>query len=234
MPKNPEVDSPDVRARLDEALRLVPLVAESLRALFNMRVSLDDLSSYGNEGALVAARGFNPDEGTSFAHWARMKIRGAILDGLRASSTLSRRMHERLRAIEAAAAAHEGALLDSPRSTPASSATADALLSDRLAAMATAYAAGTLLCRDQGTLEAIEDPGATPEEELARAELKAAVRAAIAERPEHERLLLERYYYEGASLAVAAGGLSRGWASRLHAHAIEGVLRSLRRAKVVR
>jgi RNA polymerase sigma factor for flagellar operon FliA len=100
--------------------------------------------------------------------------------------------------------------------------------------MATAYATGMMMVRDEETLESLRDVRGTPEEELAREELKASVRAAIAERPEAERLLLERYYFEGASMGVASGGLSRSWASRLHARAIDGVAKSLQRARAVR
>ena len=58
------------------------------------------------------------------------------------------------------------------------------------------------------------------------------MRAAIAERPETERVLLERYYFEGTTMEEAAGGLSKSWASRIHARAISGVAKALQRARV--
>lgn len=137
-------------------------------------------------------------------------------------------MNERLRAIEAAILAEEGtARDDGEESTRGTAEAADGWITDRLAAIATAYASGILLARGEETLESIEDTRGTPEQEVAREELKAAVRAAIAARPENERILLERYYFDGATLAEASGGRSRSWASRLHARAIGGVAKSL-------
>ena len=202
-------------------------------ALLFAHARKDDLTSYGNEGALLAARTYDAGRGVPFDRWAALKIRGAIIDGLRAESDLPRRLYRKLRALEAVNWAQEGIGLDDATGAPAGCAVAaDARIGDRLAAMATAYAAGALLSRDRATLEAIEDERGTPEEELAREELKAAVRAAIAERPDTERALLERYYYDEATMAEASGGLSRSWASRLHARAISGVAKSLLRSKI--
>ena len=98
--------------------------------------------------------------------------------------------------------------------------------------MATAYATGVLLANDDETLNSLRDSRGTPEDELAREELKARICAAISSRPNDERALLERYYYGGATMSEAAGGLSGPWASRLHARALRGVARSLIAAKL--
>jgi RNA polymerase sigma factor for flagellar operon FliA len=224
-------DSPEVRERIEQALALVAQVVGMLKTHLSGRARRDDLTSYGNEGALAAARTYDAGHGVPFASWARIRIRGAIIDGLRTEADLPRRLYDRLRAIEAASFAHEGLELDDAGMVaPLSPQAADARIEDRLTAMATAYAAGLLMARDKETLETIEDGRGTPEEELAREELKATIRAAVAERPEAERVLLERYYFDEMTMAEASGGLSRSWASRLHARAIGGVARSLRKA----
>ena len=224
-------ESPEVRARIDAALALVPVIVERLPRLpFARGARKDDLRSYANEGALSAGRSYDPSHGVPFDRWATLNIRRALVEGLRAESMLSRRLKERLRAIDAAIDARAP---EKAESIPGTALAADARVTDRLAAMATAYAAGILMTRDQATLESIEDTRGTPEDELARHELKAAVRSAIAERPEAERVLLERYYFDDATMAEASGGRSRPWASRLHARAIGGVAKSLMRANVV-
>jgi RNA polymerase sigma factor FliA len=234
MSRSPEAhtDSPEVRAQISAALALVPAIVDQMSALTFNRSRKEDLTSYAHEGALTAARSYDAGYVVPFNRWAALKIRGAIIDGLRAESSLSRRLHHQLRAIEAAIWAHEGSVLDEAGSESATAEAADARIGDRLAAMATAYAAGTLLTRDRDTLESIEDPRGTPEEELAREETKACVRAAIAERPDAERALLERYYFSDTTLVEASGGLSRSWASRLHTRAIGGVAKTLLRGKV--
>ena len=73
-------------------------------------------------------------------------------------------------------------------------------------------------------------PRTSPEEAVSRAEVLDAIRAAIAERPTAERHLLQRHYFDDVSFDEAARelGLSKSWASRLHARAIEGLARTLR------
>ena len=234
MPPSPdETDSSEVIERLQVALKLVPIIVWQLKEHLAAHARRDDLTSYGNEGALVAARTYDADQGVRFERWASMKIRGTIIDTLRVQTDLPRRLYDRLRALEAANWAAEGLAFDDAGSAPPGSAgAADARISDRLVAMATAYAAGALLTADDDRLESLQDARGTPEEELAREQLRAQIRAAIAERPDDERLLLERYYFGDATMAEASGGLSRSWSSRLHSRALAGVARSLQRAKV--
>jgi RNA polymerase sigma factor for flagellar operon FliA len=224
--------SSDVEQRIDEALRLVPMIVTQMKEHLNMQARRDDLTSFANEGALRAGRTFDPERGVPFVRWATLKIRGAIVDGLRVDGSFSRRFYMEIRAFEARTVtreerAHEGGEL--PRSSDAGA--ADVRLGGTLAAIATAYAMGCFMASDDATLESLQDHRDSPEEELAHEELKAAVRAAIRERPADERHLLERYYFDGATMADAAGGLSRSWASRLHARALCGVMRSLGKAK---
>jgi RNA polymerase sigma factor FliA len=228
--RHDDTDPPEVRALIDEALTLVPTVVRMLQGHLAGRAQREDLASYGNEGALIAARTYDAGYGVPFQRWAILKIRAAMIDALRSEADLPRRLYERLRALDAAGSVAEGiALDDAGAAPPGSAAAADARMGDRLAAMATAYAAGLLMARDSKTLESIQDVGLIPDEELAREELKAAIRAAVREQPERERALLERYYFEGTTMSEAAGGLSRSWASRLHARAIGGVAASLRK-----
>ena len=47
-------------------------------------VTLDDLRSFGREGLLQAARTFDPTRGVPFRRWANLRIKGAMIDGVRA------------------------------------------------------------------------------------------------------------------------------------------------------
>ena len=49
------------------------------------------------------------------------------------------------------------------------------------------------------------------------------LRAAIATLPEKEQALLKKHYYEGKTLDAAGAelGVSKSWASRIHAQAID-------------
>ena len=62
-------------------------------------------------------------------------------------------------------------------------------------------------------------------------QLVALAREAVDRRPEAERHLLRRHYFDGVNFDEAAReiGLSKSWASRLHARAIEAIAKELRR-----
>ena len=64
----------------------------------------------------------------------------------------------------------------------------------------------------------------------------AVLKREIAKQPDAERTLLERHYFDDLTFEDAAReiGLSKSWASRLHARAIENLGKSLRRMRVER
>jgi len=232
MLQRPAPDSPEVLALVNAGLPLVEPVARELRVQLSPQISRDDLVSFAHEGLLLAARTFDPARGVRFERWARVKLRGAMLEGLRRQSELSRRLHARLRAVLAANDAEEGLLEGDGSAIPSTPEAADARLTDYLVTMATSLALGPLTIRDGDRfLDELEDGRESVEEQAIRAQLKSRVRAAIAERPPHERAMLERYYIEEMPLEEASGGMSRSWASRLLAKATRGVARSLRRAQ---
>ncbi len=73
--------------------------------------------------------------------------------------------------------------------------------------------------------------GATPEDLLARAQIAALVRAIVSDLPDRERLLIEHTYFQGLPVEQAAAsiGVSRSWAHRVHARAIDAIERELRK-----
>jgi len=80
--------------------------------------------------------------------------------------------------------------------------------------------------RDRGFDAAGDAPG--PGDGLDRARRAARLRVAIAQLPDRPRELVTKHYFEGKSLLEAGAelGVSKSWASRLHAQAV-GRLRAL-------
>jgi RNA polymerase sigma factor for flagellar operon FliA len=74
-----------------------------------------------------------------------------------------------------------------------------------------------------------------PLESLLDDELKQSLRLAIEELPTDARQLIRGTYFEGKTLKDAGEelGISKAWASRLHARALEQLARGLKRAHVV-
>lgn len=230
----PPPDSPEVLARVHECLDLVDMLARQLRRQCGPHVQVDDLASQGREALLAAARSFDASRGVPFRRWANLRIRGSMIDAIRSHGNLPRRVYRTLRAIQSADHVHAATAEDhaaSPVTTPEGAA---AKISDQLGSAAMAMAIGFLTMRSGDSLERAEDTRASPEAAVAREELLARIRSAIAERPEAERLLLERHYFEDIAFEETARelGLSKSWASRLHSRAIEGVAKALKRGNV--
>ncbi len=229
-PKPPPPDSPEVLARLAEGLDLVDLLARQLRRQFGPYVQVEDLVSQGREALLAAARSFDPERGLVFRRWANLRVRGAMIDSVRSGGNLPRRVYRKLRAVQAADRVHEVAAEEQGAAPPKSPEEADAALGDQLGTAAMAMAIGFLTMRSGDAIDDAQDPSTSPEEAVGQAEIIVAIRAAIAERPEAERHLLQRHYFEDVNFDEAAKelGLSKSWASRLHARAIEGLAKTLR------
>ncbi len=234
-PSKPPPDSPEVLARLAEGLDVVSLLARQLRRQFGPYVQFDDLVSQGREALLAAARSFEAERGVPFRRWANLRVRGAMIDSVRSGGNLPRRVYRTVRALQAAELVHEVAAEEQAAAPPATPEEADRQISDQLGSAAMAMAIGFLTMRSGYALEEVEDPKTSAEEELGRAQVLEALRAAIAERPDAERHLLQRHYFDDVNFDEAARelGLSKSWASRLHARAIEGIAKALKNRGIV-
>jgi len=216
------------RARLvEQHLDVAKKAAHMIFPRVREHVELDELIALGNAGLAEAAHRFDPAKGASFSTFAWYRVQGSIVDGLRKASHLPRRTWAKLVALRAAndflehrAERETGAAQQGVK--PAEGAEALAQVKSELAAIRTMYVT---------SLEAMQDKGfdrldeATPSADQAidsgRASLK--IRAAIDRLPEKEQALMKKHYWEGKNLLEAGVelGISKSWASRLHAQAVE-------------
>lgn len=234
MPLAP-ADAPETVARIHEGMPLVDMLAHQLRRQLGS-VELDDLKSAGREGLVNAARSFDASLGVPFRRWANLRVRGAMIDAVRSQGVVPRRVHARLRAIEAGDRVSEAAAEEDSQRPATTAAEADARLDGYLAGLATAMAVGLLAESVGPDAEDVKDAALTAEDQLASHQMIALVRAALEKQPEAERHLVQRHYFDGVTFDEAAKelGLSKSWASRLHARAIEGLARELKRQRIDR
>jgi RNA polymerase sigma factor FliA len=191
------VDGAARRHLIEANLHLAEVVARKLRRQVSERLELDDLVAYGQRGLVEAAQRFDPGLGVSFATFAWYRVRGAMFDGLREMGQLRRGEYARLQL------ACEPALL---------------------AALAVSFVTSLDALAERGIDLADEQPPADERAHLRHQH--ARVRRVLGELPAKERHFIEKHYFEEKSL-LAAGkelGLSKSWASRLHARAV-GLLR---------
>ena len=189
-------------------------------------VEFEELVALGNAGLAEAAGRYDPSHGASFSTFAWYRVQGAIVDGLRKMTTLPRRTWAKLVALRAtgeylenraerdAGAAKSGA--------PARS-TEDSLraIKDAIASIQTMYLTSLDQMREHGA--DVEAEPVDAELRIDRARLAERLRGALEQLPERERALVTKHYFEGKNLMEAGEelGISRSWASRLHAQAVD-------------
>jgi RNA polymerase sigma factor for flagellar operon FliA len=207
---------------VEQHLSLVQAIAAKLKRTLGRTIDFEDLVAYGTKGLLEAADRFDPTQGASFTTFAYYRVRGAMLDGLRTMGWYSRADYARYRAEERA---NEYLQNQSERDTAARQ---DGATTDRKSALESiAEILGGVAAIHITSLEAAagvaDEKLAPPDADLQRIQDKARLREAIKGLPEKERALMELYYFRDKNLeeAGAALGLSKSWACRLHARAVD-------------
>src|SRR5699024_279239 len=87
---------------IERYLPLVRNVVDRIKLNVPAHVDADDLYSVGITGLIAAVRKFDPEQGNTFAGYASMRIRGAILDELRRMDWCPRRSRARARKLKTA------------------------------------------------------------------------------------------------------------------------------------
>ncbi len=227
-------DSPEVLARIQAELDLVDLIARQLSRSLRRVVDFDDLLSAGREGLFHAARHFDPARGVPFRGYANIRIRGAMLDGVR-HQALSRRAFQQLRDLQVGNEAAEG-FAEARQVSGQTGARAEPELEEQMAALATAWAAAPLGTDGAAGAAGVRFDSAdaleqdTPEEQYARAELHQRLHSAVAELEPTLARVLQLYYFEGLQLEDIARelGMERSWVGRLSIRARRELTHRLR------
>ena len=81
---------PNVETLIVENMNLVKKIAWHMHGRVRSAIEIEDLMQIGYFGLVTAAQKYSPKEGATFASYAVLRIRGAIVDHLRKSSNLCR------------------------------------------------------------------------------------------------------------------------------------------------
>jgi RNA polymerase sigma factor FliA len=188
---------------------LVKFVAGRVGAGLPANVENSDLVSYGVFGLIDAIDKFDLSRGFKFETYAINRIRGAILDELRALDWVPRSVRARAREIERSLAELEHRLQRSPSEEELADHMTMELddLQDALAEISNLgmVALDQMLSPERGGASAgdmVPDRrGITPEAAFQDEETRQMLHDAISRLPERERLVLGLYYFEGLTLA---------------------------------
>jgi RNA polymerase sigma factor FliA len=232
-PKKLPANAPEVDARVREGIHLVRMVAIKLRRQISANLDFDDLQSMGREGLLEAARTYDPDRGVPFCPWAYLKIRGAVLDGLRRQADLPRNAYAKLRAFEAANQVRASQVEDESAAAGETAEAADERVASTTATVAMAMAAAFLSAK-RDVADVADTGQLSPEAATMKKRLLDQVLASIGRLQDDEKSLLMKCYFEDLSLEEAGKsiGLSKSWVSRLHARALDKVAKDLKKRQI--
>lgn len=223
-------DSKDTQELIADGQALVRSLALGVARNIPMPVDLDDLIAYGQIGLAEAAREYDPQFGAQFTTFAYYRVRGAIYDGVSKMSWTSRARYKRYRYEQMAneALQAEG---ESEGEEPSLEQQARWLrnISEKLAVVY--LASGGDESKGGVRASSLEDPCASPSALVAGREISEKLRQVVEQLPPTERRLIQTIYFEGATLQDAADqlGISKSWASRMHAKILEQLARNLRR-----
>jgi RNA polymerase sigma factor FliA len=224
---------PKVRDRLILTYApLVKYVAGRLGSGLPAHVDDDDLVSYGLLGLIGAIERFDPDRDIKFETYAIARIKGSIIDELRALDWVPRSVRSRAREIERAIADLESKLGRAPTDEEISEKLGVSVdeLNESLSEIGrTSIAALDELWTvsaggDQiALIDTIEDEqGPNPQSALDETEMREAIAEAISRLPEREKLVVTLYYYEELTLREIGEvlGVTESRVSQLHTKAI--------------
>jgi RNA polymerase sigma factor for flagellar operon FliA len=212
---------------------LVKYVAGRLGSGLPAHVDDEDLVSYGLLGLIGAIERYDPDRDVKFETYAIARIRGAIIDELRALDWVPRSVRSRARDIERAIAELEAKLGRAPTDEEIAKklGLSEEDLNESLSEISrSSIAALDELWTISGTggdqvalIDTIEDTDAPdPQSALSQTELREAIADAIARLPEREKLVVTLYYYEELTLREIGEvlGVTESRVSQLHTKAV--------------
>jgi RNA polymerase sigma factor for flagellar operon FliA len=224
-------DAPAENALIEQYLPLVRSALGRLAMTLPEHVDQDDLNSAGLIGLLQALRNYDPSSGSSFETYARLRVRGAMLDELRRMDWVPRTVHEKSRKIQDTIAQVEQRLGRVPTDAEVARAMnlsaaeyGDLLAEIRPATFVCLDAACNVDGCDSGSLcDVVADPSAEgPVEQVSRNELKQIILQRLKELPATQRKVLALYYGEDLHLREIAEllGLTESRICQIHSQAI--------------
>lgn len=223
-------------------LHLVEYAAGRLMATLPEMITKDELLSLGMEGLLDAINKFEPERGLKFETYATLRIRGAMIDGLRKTDVLSRSLRDKARRIEEAYLALEQEKLRSVSDEEVCAylgISVDELRQILLDVSLSSMISINETIRDeenQTTLRwsVLENPDAEdPEKHLDEMEIKTILAEAIDKLPEKEKWVVSMVYFEELTLTEISKvlNLTTSRISQLHSKALSRLKNALAKEK---
>ena len=216
----------DQEKMLREHAELVRRIAYHLIARLPANTEVEDLIQSGMMGLLEAARNFDPSRGASFATFAGIRIRGAMIDEVRRHDWTPRSVHQKQRQVTQAINEIENET--GQHAEPAQIAERLGISLDDYHGIVRDSAVSKLFSLD----ESFDDPtqsrriltedAATPDEAVEDHQFRKEMANEIRRLPEREQLVLSLYYERDLNLQEigAVIGVSESRVCQIHGQAL--------------
>ncbi len=223
----------EIREKLIEYyLSLVKLVASRIAISLPQYVDKDDLISNGFFGLLDAIEKYDPMRGIKFETYAVVRIRGSMLDAIRAQDWVPTSIRQKAKQYEQTVSKLENQL--GRAATDNEIAEALSISVNELYVLLNQLNASTIMPLDEFIKTETSSAHLTnPSEQIEIEEVKQALAKTIDKLPEKERLVVSLYYYEGLTLKEISLilKLSEARISQLHTKSIFRLRGALSRIK---
>lgn len=216
---------------VEEHLPLVKTIVGRLASTLPNHVDVENLNSAGMVGLLNAIRNYDPACGSSFETYARVRIRGSVLDELRRMDWVPRSVHSKARKVQAAIQDLEQKHGEVP---------SDEMVAEELNISVGEYLdwqeqirPATFICLDASITTDSEDSPSKyesfaddsqedPVDDVARREVIGMIAKRLEMLPEMQRKVLSLYYFEDLKLREIAEifSLTESRICQIHAQAI--------------
>lgn len=193
-------------------------------------VDYEDVLCNARLGLLEAAKKFDSAQEVDFRTFAYYRIKGAIYDGLRRSGWLPRTLYAKIKFDEAANEYLQNRSLHSGEPKPVK-ATTETPTDDAVVETVNSLASIYIISLDASDDIDVEDTDAQDIETRTEfLQVRRHMRDAISSLPEKEKQLIMMYYFQNRTLEEIGEriGLSKSWASRMHARALEMLFKRIR------
>lgn len=207
---------------------LIRYVVGRVKVTLPATISIEDIAGYGVEGLINAIERYSPQKNTRFETYALIRIRGAILDRIRAQDFLPRSVRKKIKDIKAAQEYLKQELGRMPTTTEVANYLQ--MDPDKVSQIMSEDMTITSIYEKRGStddsieiIDTIEDTGKlTPQEHAEEKNVKHELERALQRLPERERIIMVLYYQENMTLREIGEtiNMSESRVCQLHAQGI--------------
>ena len=215
-------------ALIVQYIYLIRYVVGRVKVTLPSTISIEDIAGYGVEGLINAIERYSPQKNTRFETYALIRIRGTILDRIRAQDFLPRSVRQKIKTLKEAQEYLKQELGRAP-TTQEISKYVD-MEPDKVNQLLSEDVTMTSLYEKKGTAEdsmeiidTIQDTNKrNPQEEAEENNIKQELERALKRLPERERIIMVLYYQENMTLKEIGEtiNMSESRVCQLHAQGI--------------